>query len=107
MKIEIEIDDKYAERKILILAGVELVAFKNPGDNFIYVKTTSCNKCGECCMDEPITHFGNDDEGKCNMLVQNGPEWECGAGDKRPWCCLDDPKGYPTCSIKHKIVWVK
>ena len=106
MKIEIEIDDRFAERRILILSGTELVASKNSWDDFWEIKEESCNLCGECCMNEPGTFFGNDDEGKCNKLVQYGDTWECTAGDERPWRCLDDPKDIPSCSIRHKVVKV-
>lgn len=99
-----EIDDKYKDRVIMIMAGVELVAFKYPHEDEWSVKTVSCNLCGECCMDEPNSPYGNDDEGKCNKLVQYGDTWECGALHERPWTCLGDPINNPFCCIEYKKI---
>ena len=87
-------------RKFRAYAGRELIAFTE-GD-FLYVKTESCNYCGECCMHEPSTVYGNDAEGKCNMLSKNGDQWECTAGSEAPWRCLDDPIKIDCCSIRYK-----
>ena len=107
MKIELEIDDRFGESRLLILAGVELVASKNPWDSFWKVKTVSCNRCGECCMGNPSTIYGDDEEGNCKALIkQSDGTWECGAGQNRPWRCLDDPRDIPCCSIRHKVVKV-
>ena len=100
-----DIDDKYEERAIRIMAGRELVAKKSPGDKYWLVKETSCNFCGECCLDFPGTIYGSDDEGKCNALVKNGKQWECSAGVQVPWTCLDDPHSIDCCSITYR--WVK
>ena len=100
-----DIDDKYAERELWVLAGQELVARKSPGDKHWRVKETGCNKCGECCMDSPhsrISIFGNDSEGKCNLLVKNGREWECGANQDKPYKCLGDPDFVECCSITYR-----
>jgi len=97
-----DIPDKYKERRIFIMAGTELAAFKHPNEDFWRIKETSCNLCGECCMDYPNSPYGNDDEGKCNKLVRYGDTWECGALDKRPWNCLGDPVNNPHCCITHR-----
>jgi hypothetical protein len=102
-----DIDDKYSERAIKILAGRELVAQKLPWDKYWMVKVVGCNLCGECCMDNPNTCYGVNDEGKCNALVQFGDTWECSAGDRVPYNCLDDPVDIDICSIRHKWVKVK
>jgi len=106
MKIILDIPDKFSNRRLILLAGVELVAKKEPTSDFWLLKETSCNLCGECCMDEPGTVFGNDDEGKCNKLVKYGDTWECSAGVDKPYNCLDDPgiNDYPSCSITYKKV---
>ena len=89
-------------RKFRAYAGRDLIAFTE-GD-FLYVKTESCNYCGECCMDNPNTVYGDDDEGKCNKLVKFGDTWECSAATEVPWNCMNDPdlSLYPTCSIKYR-----
>ena len=99
-----EIDDSLKERRIRILAGVELVAQKNSGDDFWLVKTTSCDNCGECCMDFPPTPFGCDEEGKCNALVKYGNRWRCSKWADRPFRCLSDPIDVDCCSITYKKV---
>ncbi len=105
MILTIKIHDRFIGRRLILLAGTELIAKKEPTDEFWQVKESSCNLCGECCMDEPNTVYGNDDEGKCNKLVQYGNTWECTAGVNKPYNCLDDPspKDYP-CSITYKKV---
>ena len=99
-----DIDSQLKDRTILILAGTELVAFKHPTDKQWSVKVDSCNRCGECCMDNPPTPFGWDAEGKCTKLVKSGDTWECGAGSNRPYNCLYDPVGVASCSITYKLV---
>lgn len=103
MKIEIEIPDWVTERRLLILAGTELVAKKEPWDDFWEVKNDRCNLCGACCMtfkpNSNQTPYGVDEEGKCKALVKYGDTWECSAGTKRPYECLFDPKDEPDCCI--------
>lgn len=91
-------------RRFTAYAGRELIAFTDADGDFLYVKTESCNYCGECCMDSPGTVYGDDDEGKCNKLKRFGDTWECTAGAEAPWNCLDDPnrEEYPMCSIRYK-----
>lgn len=100
MKITLDIPDDGRAFKAYL--GRELIAFIE-GD-YLVVKTESCNYCGECCMDEPETVYGVDDEGKCNKLVRFGDVWECAAGTRVPWNCLDDPVDVPCCSIRYKKV---
>jgi hypothetical protein len=74
---------------IVILAGQELVAFKEGSDDW-KVKKTRCNKCGACCLEVPEGYlpFGTNGEGRCNML---NDDMTCGAGIKKPFVCLRDP----------------
>lgn len=92
MKIEVEIPDWAAEARITILAGIECVAVKDSFNDFWLVKDARCNRCGECCLDNPNTPFGVDDEGKCVKLYKDedrGEYW-CMAKSQRPYnCCLD------------------
>ena len=90
MKIELEIPDWAAERRIVILAGIECLAIKEPtGD--LKVKDVRCNQCGVCCFDYPPTPYGTDDEGKCNKLIFRRDKWDCLARTDRPYRCLLDP----------------
>jgi len=100
MKITIDIPED--GRQFQAFAGRELIAFTR--DGYLYHKVASCSLCGECCMDEPRTVYGFDDEGKCNKLVRYGDTWECAAGAEAPFNCLGDPKleDYPSCSIRYK-----
>lgn len=92
-------------RQFKAFKGRELVA-REDGDTLL-IKTVSCNYCGECCMNSPNTPFGNDDEGKCNKLVRNGPgKWECSAL-KVPFDCLDDPFDVDICCIKYESVRIR
>jgi len=90
---------------ILIFAGQELVAVKEPKGE-LKIKTVRCNKCGECCMDvsNEETPFGADDEGKCKALKKEGNEWLCTAGLFRPFMCMPDPNNVDeaSCCIRYK-----
>ena len=101
MTITLDIPDD--GRKFRALLGRELIAFVE--DDILYIKTQSCNFCGECCMDNP--GVDDDDEGRCRNLVKSGDKWECSMGVDVPWRCLDDPKGYDCCSIMYKKVTVR
>jgi len=103
-KITLTVEDD--GRQFQAFKGRELIAFTR--DGYLYIKTESCNLCGECCMDEPNTAYGIDDEGKCNKLVRFGDTWECSAGNAAPFNCLGDPNegDYPNCSIKYSKVKV-
>ena len=106
MKIEVEIPDWAEERRILILAGTELVAMKRGHEDHWLIKETRCNRCGECCLDRPPTPYGLDDEGKCLKLEQIGGEWACTAGMGIGLRCVLDPNlvGYEACCITHRKV---
>jgi len=108
MKFEIELPDWVGENKVLrLLAGRELVAFKNPG-NPIKIKITRCNQCGECCLDihEGYLPFGTNGEGRCNMLKEIDNKLICTADHLKPDCCLHDPEEENMemygCSIRYK-----
>lgn len=94
------------ERRLILLAGVELVAEKHPESGW-KIKTERCNLCGQCCMtlkpNSPTqTPYGVDDEGKCKGLVLDHGLWYCKAGSLRPYACLRDPIDEPGCSIVKK-----
>jgi hypothetical protein len=113
MKIKVKIpylEGERRERRLLILAGTELVAQKEPWNDYWEIKEEGCSMCGQCCMtfapNSQPTPFGADDEGKCNALTKEGDIWVCSAGTKRPYDCLFDPlkENTPECSIVRKKV---
>ena len=105
MQIEIEIPDWAKERRILIIAGCELAAMKLPHEDFWKIKQQRCDLCGECCLDNPPTPYGVDDEGKCNKLRKDGNQWICLAGSGRTVACLKDPpESYEACRITYQKV---
>ena len=91
MKIELDLPDWTEERAIYIMAGIELVAYKIPGQKW-KIKTGRCNQCGKCCMNLRKTHPFPVINGRCVYLVREpGKEerYRCGLGIQRPFgCCV-------------------
>lgn len=108
---EFEIPEWAREKRLMLLAGVELVARKVPWDDFWEVKDNRCTMCGQCCMmfkpNSTQTIFGVDDEGKCKALSKEGDRWECKAGTHKPYSCLEDSIDLPECSITRRKVKTK
>jgi Fe-S-cluster containining protein len=109
MKLTIEIPEWAKDRVIVIMAGIEHLATKEPNENFIRYKTVRCNRCGKCCMrlfnhtfPMPVI------DGRCVHLVKaSGIEeiYECGLGPMRPFLCsMSDPVGEDFCCIEHKEI---
>jgi hypothetical protein len=118
VKITIEDGDKSCtfevpewadEKRLILLAGVELLAQKEPWNNYIELKVERCSRCGQCCMTlapdhERASPYGSDEEGKCKALfLDRGDIYTCGRiGDF--FGCLKDPLDEPECSIvKDKV----
>ena len=91
MRIELDIPDWADERRILIVAGRELAAFKNPQDDFWRVKDNRCTHCGKCCKD-------------CEHLLKVVDGYDCTLGYSVPLSCIKDPYMLDYCSITHKKV---
>lgn len=106
MRITLEVPDWVATSRILIIAGTELVAQKSPQDDFWLIKENRCARCAQCCLDNPPTPYGTDDEGRCLKLVHDHGVWECTAGMAKPLRCVQDPNivDYEVCSITHRAV---
>lgn len=103
MEIVIKIPEWAADGQLrVLLNGIELVAYKEPGDSPVMVKTVRCTKCGECCMDLGVGHEKADDEGKCKHLVHEDGKWICNAGALRWYGCVADPVGQYDCPIEYK-----
>lgn len=96
VKIELEIPDWVLERHLYILAGIELVAFKNVGELW-KVKTGRCSVCGKCCVFK---------SGPCEYLKTVGNEVLCGLGIKRPLNCSmsAEPFGIEGCTEKFEEI---
>ena len=110
MIIKLEIPDSFHDQRLTLIAGNrELVARKNPWENFWEVKVVRCSNCGECCLGLVGGQFKNfpfpiDDEGRCSKLVQEGERLMCrNTGHDLPFRCLTDPalENVPCCSIRH------
>lgn len=93
------------DQEITLIAGLELLVHKMPGQP-AEIKRVRCNYCGACCMDYPMTDYGIDDEGKCEKLEKEGDKWICRAGVKKPFNCLQDPlkSNDPDCVIEHDLI---
>ena len=72
MKIELELPDWVEERSINILAGIELVAKKYPGQPW-QVKTSRCISCGKCCI--RIEKYEDGTRGPCEHLKEDGNKY--------------------------------
>ena len=107
MQLIIDIPDWVSpDETLTLLAGQELIAVKYPRGP-LQVKTTRCDRCGECCLDIPEGHlpFGTNGEGKCNKLTKEGSKWLCSAGWQKPFACLADPPNIDElqCCIRYKV----
>lgn len=106
MKIELELPDWTEERAIYVMAGVELVAFREPGKEW-QVKSGRCNMCGKCCMNLREGHPFPVINGRCVYLVKRPgkdcEEYECILRMHRPFgCCVGVPLNIPGCTEKYE-----
>lgn len=89
------------ERAVYILAGIELVAFRVPGQKW-KVKTGRCNMCGKCCMNLRIGHLFPIIDGRCIHLEKEpgkNPSYRCQLGLHRPFgCCIGIPEKLAECT---------
>lgn len=97
MRIELDLPDWVDERRIIILAGIELVAEKVPWEEKWKVKETRCNMCGACCMNFTESIYREDlfpvIDGTCTFLEKEPgtiDKWRCTCTEK-PFSCLHDP----------------
>ena len=103
MRIELDIPDELATGRILILSGINTVAFKNPHEDFWNVIDTPCSRCGECCLDSPPVKTLNDERACTHLIKENDGTYRCGAGAKMPYVCLKGiPEGY--CDVTYRKV---
>ncbi len=89
MKITLDLPDwiQTEGRGIFVMAGIETVAIKLPGQQW-EVKTGRCSYCGRCCEG----HRESDDfpaqrNGVCEYLTTDGPKKICSLGLSRPFAC--------------------
>ncbi len=103
MKIEVEIPDWTEERTIYIMAGIELVAYREPGKKW-KIKAGRCNLCGKCCMNLGKRHPFPVIDGRCIYLIRESKTtYECGLRISRPFgCCVGIPQNMPECTEIYK-----
>lgn len=80
MRITVDLPDWCDERHIYIMAGVELVAYKWYGQDFVRVKKVRCTFCGDCCKGlNDLWPYGVDDAGTCIHLQEESAtgEFKC------------------------------
>ena len=83
MKVVIDIPDRFEGLNLRLIAGQELVAYKLSGREW-YVKSSSCDRCGDCCKDIAGSSLPNVD-GVCDYLSEDNT---CSLGIRRPFSCL-------------------
>lgn len=81
----IQLINGLSDQHIRVIAGQELIAYKEAGGNRWFVKTSSCSMCGDCCRNLA----GNkvvpvDETGACVYLKNN----ICSLYYTRPFICL-------------------
>lgn len=107
MRLVIDIPDWAEPCHLYVMAGIEPIAMKLAGEDFIRVKTVRCCKCGECCINLTRHWEQTDAEGTCSHLDTIGQEKECGMGAYRPFPCsigLQEKGRYPSCTVEYKKV---
>ena len=109
MKIILDIPDDIVEdqkeRNLRLFAGIDLIAYKNRGGEWM-VKTRGCSMCGECCRNLPKEHPFPTIDGKCIYLINPpgyGDKWICALGINRPFGCgMEDTSFIKGCTVKYK-----
>ena len=108
MEIRLELPDWVEPRRILILAGVELVASKLPDEEW-KIKDNRCNRCGQCCKNLSDAGgrggFPAVKNGICKYLkLEPGTtdKYYCGIVTNKPFSCVHDPVNDLNCNITYK-----
>jgi hypothetical protein len=106
MKIDLEIPDwSIDDRTLYVFSGIELLAFKPPGEKW-KLKNSRCSQCGVCCtkLNRATNTFVslNSFEGRC-IFLRTMPDGKqlCGFGVGRPFgCCIgrDGKEVNPNCT---------
>lgn len=102
MKIELELPDWADERTLFVMAGLEMVAFKEPNKPWM-IKTGRCSQCGRCCKRLNDRFVFPVEDGRCVHLVKRPAEnkYLCGLGFYRPiGCSTGRPRSIPECTEK-------
>lgn len=107
MKISITLPDWCDERHIFILAGIELVAYKEAQEESFHVKTKRCVQCGDCCTGAKPTRFMDIVDGTCLYLIPDGKKRICEKSTHAGFNCItSDPVKdrwkVHKCSIRYK-----
>jgi hypothetical protein len=85
MKILLDLPEWCDERDIVILAGIELAAYKKATEDKFKVKQIRCNLCGECCKGFKT------ESGYCEHIIFDGDHKICELGSDRSYaCCIGE-----------------
>lgn len=91
MRLELELPDWAKDRNLYLMAGIELLAYRNRGGKWM-LKVGQCNQCGKCCQNVKGQYPLPTIRGKCPQLVKevgDNDRWFCQMGTKRPFgCCI-------------------
>jgi len=101
------------QRRVIVLAGSEILAIRDPEEDFFRHKKVRCNMCGLCCLMETdergfgtqIMEIGGKEQSVCGALRRDGDKYECHAGPKAPWGCTNECghfKLHPDCVIEYE-----
>ena len=99
MKVEIDINDKYAIRDIWVFAGMEPVARKYKHNGYWEIKVSECSRCGECCKQIRESHPLGTENG-CKHLLDQGSEYLCEMAYYRPFGCAVGELPLDSCTVK-------
>lgn len=87
-------------KKIYVLAGVEVLGYKDVRDD-LYVKTSRCDQCGKCCETVHLADWNNPPisvlpAGYCVFRILEpgtNDKYRCLLGTDRPFsCCVEEPR---------------
>lgn len=89
-RIEIVIPEWAKDNNIYIMAGIELLAFRQRGGPLM-VKTSRCNMCGKCCtgFNKWIYPLVGEDRACVHLKKEVGDNdrWICDLSTQRPHGC--------------------
>jgi hypothetical protein len=100
MMLNIDLPDWIEGKELFIMAGMETVAHKHIGKEWM-VKTSRCSSCGACCENLPIKGVDGE-KGVCNYLVSVDGKRICELGICRPFFCCVVPCKLPECTQSYE-----
>jgi hypothetical protein len=100
MIMQIEIPDWADKHELLLFHGIELIAVKRQGVDWV-VKEGRCSRCGACCEEKHIKGLPlPTKDGLCIFLKKKDGKPHCSWEQARPFCCcMGEPRFEPNCTI--------